>query len=192
MKIYISYLDSELRDLNLLGSILIQNIFVFKAGVALVNQNFGQCHSLSRDINLVSSYLYALQQLSVEITGTPIKSLNFEEIALHFYKDPNDPNIFYVIVSDADDNRDEINFKIHRIAEIFDQNYKEYLQEFNGNIVPFRNFGEILINMNLAEKNCGGGSECEDCSHNNDFSDLGKVLENKKNSLFTRIRKLFR
>jgi len=34
--------------------------------------------------------------------------------------------------------------------------------------------------MNLAEKNCGGGSECEGCAHNNDFSDLGKVIENEE------------
>ena len=89
---------------------MIQNLFVFKAGVVLINQNFGECHSLSRDINLVSSYLYALQQLSVEITGTSIKSMNFEEIALHFYKDPIDPNIFNVIVIDIDDDKDEVNF----------------------------------------------------------------------------------
>jgi hypothetical protein len=157
---------------------LIQNIFVFKAGVLLVDQNFGQCHSLGSDINLVSSYLYALQQISLEITGTPIKSLNFEEIALHFYKDPSDPSIYYVIVTDVDDNIDEINFKIHRIAEIFEQNYKDHLKDFFGNIAPFRNFGEILINMNLAEKNCGGGSECEGCSHNDEFSELGKVFDN--------------
>ncbi|MBY9019809.1 MAG: hypothetical protein KGD67_02045 [Candidatus Lokiarchaeota archaeon] len=156
---------------------MIQNIFVFKAGVLLVNQNFGHCHSLGSDINLVSSYLYALQQISLEITGTPIKSLNFEEIALHFYKDPSDPNIYYVIVTDIDDDMDEINFKIHRIAEIFEQNYKDNIQDFFGNIAPFRDFGDILINMNLAEKNCGGGSECEGCSHNNDISDLGKVFE---------------
>jgi len=149
---------------------LIQNIFVFKAGIALVNQNFGQCHSLGRDINLVSSYLYALQQLSIEITGTAIKSLNFEEIALHFYKDIIDPN----------DDKDEINFKIQRIAEIFNQNYESILKDFHGFVGPFRNFGDILISMNLAEKNCGGGSECEGCSHNNDFSDLGKVIENKE------------
>ena len=159
---------------------MIQNIFVFRAGVVLVNQNFGQCHSFGSDLNLVSSYLYALQQLSVEIAGTPIKSLNYEVIALHFYKDPNDSNIFYVIVTDIDDDKDDINFKIHRIAEIFNQNYKDNLKEFWGNVVPFRNFGEILISMNLAEKNCGGGSECEGCSHNNDFSDLGKVIENKE------------
>jgi len=157
---------------------LIQNIFVFKAGVVLINQSFGQCHSLSRDINLVSSYLYAVQQLSLEITGTSIKSMNFEEIALHFFKDINDPNIFYVIVSDVDDDLEEINFKIHRIAEIFNQNYKTILEDFHGYVGPFRNFGDILISMNLAEKNCGGGSECEGCSHNKDFSDLGKVIEN--------------
>ena len=159
---------------------MIQNIFVFKAGVVLVNQNFGQCHSLGRDINLISSYLYALQQISIEITGTAIKSLNFEEIALHFYKDSNDPNIFYVIVTDVEDDIDEVNFKIHRIAEIFNQNYKTILEDFHGYVNPFRNFGDILISMNLAEKNCGGGSECEGCAHNNDFSDLGKVIENEE------------
>ena len=159
---------------------MIQNIFIFKTGVVLVNQNFGQCHSLGRDINLVSSYLYALQQISIEITGTSIKSLNFEEIAFHFYKDSKDPNIFYVVVTDIDDDLDEINFKIHRIAEIFNQNYKSILKDFYGNVGPFRNFGDILISMNLAEKNCGGGSECEGCTHNNDFSDIGKVIENEE------------
>jgi len=159
---------------------LIQNVFIFKAGISLVNQNFGQCHALGSDINLVSSYLYALQQLSLEITGTSIKSLNFEKIAFHFYKDPYDPNMFYVIVTDVNDDLEEINFKIHRIAEIFDQTYKNNLKEFHGNIGPFRNFGDILINMNLAERNCGGGSECEGCSHKEDFSDITNVLENSK------------
>ena len=177
MKIYISYLDSELRDLNKIGKLLIQNLFVFKAGIVLVTQNFGQCHSFGRDINLVSSYLYALQQLSIEITGTAIKSLNFEEIALHFYKDIIDPNIFYVIVTDVDDDKDEINFKIQRIAEIFNRNYESILKDFHGFVGPFMNFGDILISMNLAEKNCGGGSECEGCSHNNELSGLGKVIE---------------
>ena len=159
---------------------MIQNVFIFKAGISLVNQNFGQCHALGSDINLVSSYLYALQQLSLEITGTSIKSLNFEKIAFHFYKDPYDPNMFYVIVTDVNDDLEEINFKIHRIAEIFDQTYKNNLKEFHGNIGPFRNFGDILINMNLAERNCGGGSECEGCSHKEDFSDITNVLENSK------------
>ena len=171
---------------------MIQNIFIFKSGIVLVNQNFGQCHTLGRDINLVSSYLYALQQISVEITGTSIKSLNFEKIAFHFYKDPYDPNVFYVIVTDVDDDLEEINFKIHRIAEIFDQNYKENLQEFHGNVGTFRNFGDILISMNLAEKDCGGGSECEGCAHNKDFSEIGKIIEVKERKFLSRIRKLFR
>lgn len=159
---------------------MIQNIFIFKAGIALVNQNFGLCHTLGSDINLVSSYLYAIQQLSLEITGTSIKSLNFEKIAFHFYRDPLDSNMFFVLVTDVEDNLEEINFKIHRIAKIFDKTYKNYLQEFHGNIVPFRNFGDILINMNLAERNCGGGSECEGCAYNEEFSEIGKILEDQE------------
>jgi hypothetical protein len=156
---------------------LIQNIFVFKAGIALVNQNFGHCHALGNDINLVSSYLYAIQQISLEITGTSIKSLNFEKIAFHFYRDPNDPNIFYVVVTDIEDDLEDINFKIHRIAEIFKKHYNDYLKEFHGNIVPFRNFGDILIDMNIAQRNCGGGSECEGCSHNDDLSEIGNIFD---------------
>lgn len=156
---------------------MIQNIFIFKAGIALVDQNFGQCHALGSDINLVSSYLYAIQQLSLEITGTSIKSLNFEKIVFHFYRDPFDSNMFYVVVTDVDDDLEEINFKIHRIAEIFDKNYKDYLQEFHGNIVPFRNFGDILVSMNLAERNCGGGSECEECANNNQLSEISNIIE---------------
>ncbi|NVM37822.1 MAG: hypothetical protein HWN81_19680 [Candidatus Lokiarchaeota archaeon] len=155
---------------------MIQNIFIFKAGIALVDQNFGQCHALGNDINLISSYLYAIQQISLEITGTSIKSLNFEKIAFHFYRDPNDSNIFYVVVTDVDDNLEGNNFKIHRIAEIFDKTYKNYLQEFHGNIVPFRTFGDILIDMNIAQRNCGGGSECEGCTHNDDFSEIGSIF----------------
>ena len=186
-------MDFEFRDNRKLekGIILIQNIFIFKAGVALVNQNFGHCHALGNDINLVSSYLYALQQISLEITGTPIKSVNFEKIAFHFYKDPYDPNIFYVIVTDINDDLEEIKFKIHRIAEIFDQSYKETLEEFYGNIGPFRNFGDILISMNLAEKNCGGGSECEGCSHNEEFSEIGKIFEVKEKNFLSRVRTRF-
>jgi hypothetical protein len=156
---------------------LIQNIFIFKAGIALVNQNFGQCHALGNDINLVSSYLYAIQQLSLEITGTSIKSLNFEKIAFHFYRDPNDSNIFYVVVSDVDDNLEDINFKIHKISEIFNKTYNNYLQEFHGNIVPFRNFGDILIEMNIAQRNCGGGSECKGCARNDEFSEIRDIFD---------------
>lgn len=156
---------------------MIQNIFIFKAGIALVDQNFGQCHALGNDINLISSYLYAIQQLSLEITGTSIKSLNFEKIAFHFYRDPYDSNMFYVVVTDVDDDLEEINFKIHRIAEIFEEKYKKYLQQFHGNIAVFRNFGDILVSMNIAERSCGGGSECEGCEHKDNFSEISKIIE---------------
>jgi hypothetical protein len=81
-----------------------------------------------------------------------------------------------VIVTDIDDDLEEIKFKILRIAEIFDQSYKENLQEFYVNIGPFRNFGDILIRMNLAEKNCGGGSGYEGCTHNEESIEIGKIF----------------
>jgi len=142
-----------------------------------VDESFGQCHALGNEINLVSSYLYAIQLRSLEITGTFIKSINLGIITFHFYRDPYDPNMFYAVTTDVDDDLEEINFKIHRIAEIFEKNYREYLQEFYGNIVPFRNFGDILVSMNIAERNCGGRSECEGCENNSDISEIVKIIE---------------
>ncbi len=157
--------------------ILIQNLFIVKDGIALVNQNFGECHSLTHDVNLITSYISALQMISEEITGSSIKSINFNEIAFHFYIDTKISGLFYIIVADIDDNQKTISNKIRKIGDLFSQLYFQKIEHFNGNIGQFKNFGKILIEKNIAKGNCGENSECDSCPNRNNES---RIIENFK------------
>ncbi|MFX1336994.1 MAG: hypothetical protein ACFFDK_00135 [Promethearchaeota archaeon] len=156
---------------------MIQNLFVVKDGIALVNQNFGECHSLTQDIDLITSYISALQMISEEITGSSMRSINFDEITFHFYKDTNKLGLFYILVVDINDNQGDISNKIRKISELFNQLYFQKIEHFNGNISQFENFGEILIEKNIAQINCGENSECVSCSNRNNE---GKFIEDFK------------
>jgi hypothetical protein len=89
--------------------------------------------------------------------------MEFDKFIFHFYRNSNDPRTFYLFVTDIEEEKREIKFKIQRIAKIFNEKYSEVLENFNGNISQFDSFGQILIEMNLAQKNCGGHPECVGC-----------------------------
>lgn len=153
---------------------MIQNLFVIRNGIAIVQQNFGNCHSLNYEPNLVTSFISALQSFSQEITGSSIKNMEFEDYIFHFLRDPDFPEIFYCLVTDIEDDKNEISFKIKKIASIFKEKYGDTLKEFTHEISQYRNFGNILIDMHLAQKNCGGQPECVGCPN----SDLNSRIVN--------------
>lgn len=135
-----------------------------------MNQNFGACHSLTQDIHLITSYISALQMISEEITGSSMKSINFDKITFHFYVDTKISGLFYILVADKDDNQGNINNKIRKIGDLFTQRYFQKIEHFNGNISQFKNFGKILIEKNIAKGNCGENPECDSCPNRNSES----------------------
>ena len=145
---------------------MIQNIFICKNGILLTSQNFGNCHSIDLKKDLISNFFTVIQKFSIAITGTSINYINFEKLLIYLYEDPNDENLLYILTTDIDDTPLEINFKMHKIADLFFNNYRQYIKQFKGNIVPFQTFGNTLIKMNLALRNCGGHPTCNNCSKN--------------------------
>ncbi len=141
---------------------MIQNVLIIKNGIALVDRSFGQCYSLGQDSHLLASFFSILQNLSLEFIGSSIKSLNISNKKFFFYKDHIDSTIFYVIVSDIEDDSDEMKFKIRQIASLFREKYSNYLKDFDGNITYFNTFVDLLIEMKLAQK-CEDHS-CKECS----------------------------
>ena len=145
----------------------------------LTSQNFGNCHSIDLKKDLVTNFFTVIQKFSIAITGTPINYINFEKLLIYLYEDPNDESLLYILITDFDDNPIEINFKMHKIANLFFNNYRHYIKQFRGNIVPFQTFGNTLIKMNLALRNCGGHPTCNNCSKNMNkntlLSDIGKT-----------------
>jgi hypothetical protein len=107
--------------------------------------------------------------------------MEFDEFSFHFYRDPNDPSIYFLFVTDIEEEKNEITFKIRKIANIFNEKYSEILENFNGNISRFDSFGTMLIEMKLAQKNCGGHSECIGCPNSDlDSRILRAFLDSQK------------
>ena len=63
---------------------MIRNIFIIKDGIPLVIVNFGACHSLGEDDDLISGFIYVFGTFSRELTGDLIKTIDFENYTMCF------------------------------------------------------------------------------------------------------------
>ncbi len=171
---------------------MIRNLFIINHGIPLVKLNFGECHSLGVNDTLVAGFIEAMNSFSNEITGSSIKNINFRDYIFHFYKDEEIFNNLFVFIADSEEDADLINFKIKKIASIFNEKYNDILQNFNGDVGKFDNFKNILIEMNLTQKNCGGRPECEGCPNSGKNLGIIKDFEKNKIGFLNRFKKLFR
>ncbi|MHA1230574.1 MAG: hypothetical protein ACTSRP_08115 [Candidatus Helarchaeota archaeon] len=170
---------------------MIRNIFIINNGVPLVTKNFGECQSLGNDNHLISGFIEALFSFSKEIVKSSIQSMNFDEYTFYFYKNPAYEDILYVVVSDRDDEPELMKFKIRKISSIFIEQYTDKLQSFKGDIGIFDGFGDILIEMNIAQKNCGGRPECEGCPNSQKVSKILNFFKKDKKSFLQRLKSFF-
>ena len=118
-----------------------------------MSQNFQGITSLGSNMLLMSGFINAVQSFSKEITGTNIKTMNLENFTFHFYSESKDSSIIYVIITGIDFDAEEINSTLNVIASLFYEKYSNYLKNFEGDITPFFNFGNLIIKMKaLKEK----------------------------------------
>ena len=125
--------------------------------------------------DLVSSFLSAIQIFSKEITGDNLEIVTIDKTHMFFHKDLRDPSILYVIITDITDESEFIKVKILKIADLFYTLYSELLIDFKGVISPFLAFGDLLVSMKVATRNCGKSLECRECTEQKKVS---KTLKN--------------
>ena len=142
---------------------IIRNLFIIRNSILLLNVNFGECHSLGTDENLIASFISAIDILANEATGHSINKINFESYIFHFYNDNHSINKTFILIADSEENKSMVNFKIKKIASLFNEKYAVALSNFIGEVSQFNDFKQVLIEMNLAQKNCGGRPECVGC-----------------------------
>jgi hypothetical protein len=167
---------------------LIRNIFIIKDGVALVKLNFGKCHSIQENQNLVTGFISGLVSFSKEAIGSSIKTMTVDKYIFYFLKKEQQSGLLYVIVSEEDDEPEKIQFKMKKIADLFFERYGSKIENFDGEISRFNEFKELLIEMNLAKKNCGGRPECEGCPNSSKSAHFLEVFDKEKKSFFQRIK----
>ncbi|MCP4761973.1 MAG: hypothetical protein GY870_09330 [archaeon] len=152
-------------------------IIITNSGVHLFHQNFGECHSFGTNPDLLSGLMTSIQMLSESISGETIQLIKMVDKNLAFHKSAL---ITYAVVCDLTDEFKDIEFKIKRISEIFEQKYEFQLTKFTGEVTIFENFGDILIEMNITQKNCGGRPECEGCDNSKKTLPISKIIKSIK------------
>ena len=171
---------------------MIRNLFIIRHGIPLVRLDFGECYSLGVNDDLIAGLMGALDSFCHELTGTSIRSLNFANYIFYFYKDISIPSNLFVFIADSDEEPWTVNFKIHRIAQIFTEKYSEIIRAFNGNVNQFKDFNSILVDMNLAPKNCGGRPECDGCPNSIKTNEILNAFNEDKKGFLDRFTGLFK
>lgn len=141
---------------------MIRNLLILdKKGNNLLEVNFGECHSLAASASMVSSFISAIYTFGQAMTGQGIKNIRFEHLFFLLYSQ----NDFIFLISVDDDLESENRAKLERISSLFLEKYGQELKEFEEtSITPdFTEFIDLLLDLNIAQKNCGELPDCEDC-----------------------------
>ncbi len=157
-------------------------LILHSSGIPIFSQNFGECHSFDRNVDEFSAFISAIRMFSEQMLGEEIKLIVMEEKKFAFHRE----GLYtYALITDVGDPKSEILTKIRKVAEIFSATYGEKLQKFTGNTSDFENFGNILIELKVAQKNCGGRPECEGCPNSTKSLPLSALTESlqKKTTL---------
>ena len=154
---------------------MIRDILIINhAGLPLVTQNFGDCHSFSTDIGILSSYVSAIQILSKDLAGNEINLIVMNDKKMAFYMKNG---LTFNIICDLEDDDKVIQTKVKKIADIFLNTYEHVISPFNGDVSQFIGFGQILIELNIAQKNCGGRPECVVCPNSKNTLPLKDFIQ---------------
>ncbi|NHJ32852.1 MAG: hypothetical protein FK732_08315 [Asgard group archaeon] len=142
---------------------MIQNLIIIKDGSTLLSEDFGSCHSLQGNPVLLSGFFDALVTFSEEFEQGILEQLRFKNANVNFLKSNG---LLYIIVSDLEDSLSSNTTKLRKIASLFFNEYGKHLVNFTGEITFFNKFKDTLLDLGIAQKNCGKHSECTECQNN--------------------------
>ena len=141
---------------------MIRNLIVLDhEGSNLLEVNFGECHSLMAGETAISNFITALHMFGKSMIGHSIRNIRFEHLYFMLLNEED----FLFLISIDDDLIAENRFKLERISELFLEKYSQELRDIkeSDNGHDFTEFIDLLIDMNIAQRNCGGNPTCDDC-----------------------------
>lgn len=162
---------------------LIQNLDIMMNDIVLLNHNFGNCHIISDEPDLVSGFISALHSFSRVVIGSKIKSINFEDFKFYFYKGVNHTNLLYMFITNDSDEDSVLGIKIIRIADLFEMAYSKDLNVFSGNVTQFKKFKSIITKSKIIDKNCGENETCGECPNSIKKSPVVEVINKNKEEI---------
>ena len=156
---------------------MMQNIIIIDDGIALFNKNFGECHKLDSNPILLAAFFDAMFKFAAEFDQGISEQMKFKNSNINYLKENK---MLFIVISDPKDNANVIQSKLNKIAELFNERYHNVLPNYNGEISLFNDFSNLL-ELKIAEKNCGEHLDCKDCpnriSTSNAMNDIMGEIE---------------
>jgi hypothetical protein len=141
---------------------MIRNLIILhSAGLDLFATNYGECHSMGGDPSMLGSFFSAIHKYGQSMEGGSIQQVEFENLT---FLVKEQENLIFVLSFD-DDHMEENIVKLDRIADLFIHVYGHYLSDTEDAIgIPdTTDFDSLLIDLKIAQRNCGGRPLCEGC-----------------------------
>jgi hypothetical protein len=141
---------------------MIRNLIIIdKNGRALLSANYGDCHALGDDDDLISGFISAVYGFSKVLDA---KSLDQIQLGTLTFILMSKGNLVFALSAD-DENLPEHKTTLVKIIDLFEDLYDYYTVcvEPDIDISVFEEFPKFLVDQEILARNCGKYTECAEC-----------------------------
>jgi len=154
---------------------MIQNLIIIQDGLAIFNENFGDCHKTNSNPLLLSAFFDALLNFSYEFEQGNLEQVSFKNALVHFY---SKDKLLFVAISDLEDTQEKIISKLKLAAKLFLDKYSEILEDYSGEISQFNDFRNLLLENDITQINCGKYTQCSYCQNkDNENTIISEIIQ---------------
>ncbi len=155
---------------------MIRNLIIIdKDGRALLSANFGECHSLGKDSDLVSGFISAIYSFSKMFEAESVDEIQLGKLTFILMSKGN--LVFALSADDEDITPHKVT--LVSIIDLFEELYDYYSMSVESDIdmAIFQEFPKFLVDQDILKPNCGKYTECEGCPNSEETLPLRELTE---------------
>ncbi len=155
---------------------MIRNLIIIdKDGRALLSANFGECHSIGKDNDLVSGFISAIYSFSKMFEAESVDEIQMGKLSFILMSKGN--LVFALSADDEDITPHKVT--LVSIIDLFEELYDYYSMSVESDIdtTIFQEFPKFLVDQDILKPNCGKYTECEGCPNSEKTLPLRELTE---------------
>ncbi|MFW9843477.1 MAG: hypothetical protein ACFFEV_02760 [Candidatus Thorarchaeota archaeon] len=158
---------------------MIRNLIIIDENSrAILSTNFGVCHSLGEDDEMVSGFISAVHAFSKLIDAESVDEIQLGTLTFILM---SKGNLVFAVSAD-DNNLEEHRVTLTKIIDLFEDLYDYYTMCIQPDIdvAIFHEFPKFLVDQDILKPNCGNYIECEECPNSTKSLPLEEMVEELK------------
>ena len=141
---------------------MIRNLIIIdENGRALLTANYGECHSLGDDNDMISGFISAVYGFAKVVDSTSVDEIQLGTLTFVLQ---SKGNLVFALSMD-DRNLTEHRKTLSKIIDLFGDLYDYYSVCISSDVDTsvFAEFPRFLVDQEILQPNCGNYTECAEC-----------------------------